>query len=80
MIELTVSECAAHVVIARKKDGALRVGIDFRQLNDKTKKDSYLLPRIDECLDALSGGGCWFSTLDLRSGCHQVAMDGKDAE
>ena len=79
IIEPTVSEWAANVVLARKKDGNLRFCIDYRQLNDRTKKDSYPLPRIDECLDALAGGG-WFSTLDLRSGYHQVAMDPNDAD
>jgi transposase InsO family protein/predicted aspartyl protease len=78
-VEPAVSEWAANVVLARKKDGTLRFCIDYRQLNEKTKKDSYPLPRIDECLDALSSGG-WFSTLDLRSGYHQVAMDPKDAD
>src|SRR5688572_30227604 len=79
IIEPAVSEWAANVVLARKTDGSLRFCIDYRQLNDRTKKDSYPLPRIDECLDALAGGS-WFSTLDLRSGYHQVAMDAKDAD
>ena len=79
IIEPAVSEWAANVVLARKKDGSLRFCIDYRQLNDRTKKDSYPLPRIDECLDALAGGS-WFSTLDLRSGYHQVAMEPKDAD
>src|SRR6218665_1699199 len=78
-VEPAVSEWAANVVLARKKDGTLRFCIDYRQLNERTRKDSYPLPRIDECLDALAGGG-WFSTLDLRSGYHQVAMDPRDAD
>jgi hypothetical protein len=79
VIEPAVSEWAANVVLARKKDGTMRFCIDYRHLNECTKKDSYPLPRVDECLDALSGAS-WFSTLDLRSGYHQVAMDMKDAD
>src|ERR1700733_2776709 len=77
-IEPAVSEWASNVVLARKKDGSLRFCIDYRRLNERTKKDSYPLPRVEDCLDALSGS-TWFSTLDLRSGYHQVAMDPKDA-
>ena len=43
-------------------------------MNDRTTKDSYPLPRIDDCLDTLVGAS-WFSTFALRSGCHQVAAD-----
>lgn len=66
-------------MLAKKKDGSLRICINYRQLNDRTRKDSYPLPRIDECLDALSGSG-WFTTLDLRSGYYQVAMNPEDAD
>lgn len=79
VIEPTKSEWAANVVLAKKKDGTLRFCVDYRQLNDRTKKDSYPLPRVDECLDALSGAG-WFSTFDLRSGYHQVAMNSESAD
>src|SRR6218665_2818930 len=51
VIEPTKSEWAANVVLAKKKDGTLRFCVDYRQLNDRTKKDSYPLPRVDECLD-----------------------------
>src|SRR6218665_606740 len=79
VVEPAVSEWAANVVLAKKKDGSLRFCIDYRKLNDVTKKDSYPLPRIDACLDALSGAG-WFSTLDLRSGYHQVPLRPADAD
>ena len=62
VIEPAVSEWAANVVLAKKKDGSLLFCIDYRQFSDRTRKDSYPLPRIDECLDALTGSG-WFSTL-----------------
>jgi len=58
---------ASNVVLVRKKDGTLRFCVDYRQLNRITVEDSYSLPLIDNCLNALQGS-VWFSTLDLRSG------------
>ena len=71
------SEYASNIVIVKKKDGSLRFCVDYRQLNERTVKDSYPLPRIDDCLDSL-GGGKWFSTMDLRSAYHQVAVHEND--
>ena len=51
----------------------IRFVIDYRQLNKCTVSDSQPLPRTDDSLDAL-GGSKWFSTLDLRSGFHQVTV------
>ena len=73
------SEWASNIVIVKKKDGSLRFCVDYRQLNDRTVKDSYPLPRIDDSLDCL-GGATWFSTMDLRSGYHQVALDERDKD
>jgi hypothetical protein len=75
-IEPSQSEWASNVVIVKKKDGSLRFCVDYRQLNEGTIKDSYpwALPRIDDCLDCL-GGATWYSTMDLRSGYHQVVLD-----
>ena len=53
--------------------------MDYRKLNDLTKKDSYPLPRIDNILDELSGSS-WFSALDLKSGYGQVEVAEKDRE
>ena len=72
------SEWSSNIVLV-KKDGSTRFCVDYRQLNDKTVKDCYPLPRIDDCLDAL-GGSKWFTTVDLRSGYHQVAMDDRDLQ
>lgn len=51
--------------------------VDFRKLNDVTKKDSFPLPRIDDTLD-VTGGTSWFSTLDLYSGYWQVNITEAD--
>lgn len=51
--------------------------VDYRQLNAKTRKDAFPLPRNEESLDALSGA-CLFSTLDLASGYNQLSVAKKD--
>ena len=66
-------------MLVTKKDGNLRFCVDYRKLNEVTKKDSFPLPRIDDCLDTL-GGAKWFSTLDLVSGYWQVEMCPDDME
>ena len=68
---------ASPIVVVRKKSGVLRLCVDYRKVNSITRKDSFPLPRIDESLDAL-GGSTFFSTLDLASGYHQVAMEERD--
>ena len=67
------------VVIVDKKDGSKRFCVDFRKLNQVTKKNSYPLPLIDDIL-ALLGKAKYFTSLDLKSGYWQVAMNEKDKE
>ncbi|PIK37653.1 putative RNA-directed DNA polymerase from mobile element jockey-like [Apostichopus japonicus] len=71
VIKPSTSPYASPVVLVRKTDGTLRLCIDYRKLNGKTRKDAYPLPRIQESLDALTNAK-WFSTIDLISGYHQV--------
>ena len=73
-IRKSSSPWASAVVLVRKKDGGLRLCIDLRKLNNRTIKDVYSLPRIDDTLDCLHGAK-WFSTLDLKSGYWQVELE-----
>ena len=73
-IERSFSPWASAVVLVRKKDGGLRFCIDLRKLNNRTVKDGYSLPRIEDTLDCLHGA-VWFSTLDLKSGYWQVELE-----
>ena len=75
-IRRSFSQWASVVVLVRKKDGGLRLCIDLRKLNNRTVKDGYALPRIDDTLDCLHGAK-WFSTLDLKSGYWQVELEEK---
>ncbi|KAL2076346.1 hypothetical protein ACEWY4_028049 [Coilia grayii] len=77
VIRESSSPYSSPIVLVTKKDGSLRLCVDYRQLNTKTRRDAYPLPRIEESLDALSGAK-WFSTLDLASGYHQVPVAEKD--
>lgn len=73
VIRESCSPYASPIVLVKKKDGGLRLCVDYRQLNAKTRRDAFPLPRIEESLDALTGA-CWFSTMDLASGYNQVPV------
>lgn len=67
IIRSSSSPWASPNALVRKKNGSLRFYIDFRRLHNVPVKDTYLLPRIDEPLDAL-GGSKWLSTSDMIFG------------
>jgi len=78
-IEPSNSLWTSNIVVVIKKDDSLRYCVDYRRLNSVTRRDAYPLPRIDSCLDALSGAHL-FSTFDLRASYHQVPMHEDDAD
>ncbi|RVX08378.1 Transposon Tf2-8 polyprotein [Vitis vinifera] len=60
-------------VVVKKKDGTLRLCIDYRKLNRVTVKNKYPLPKIDDLFDQLKGAK-YFSKIDLRTGYHQLRV------
>lgn len=68
------SPFSSNVVLVRKKDKSLRMCVDFRDLNRRTIRDAYDLPRIEESLDAVAGAK-WFTVFDLKSGYFQLEIE-----
>ncbi|KAJ9675457.1 hypothetical protein PVL29_024401 [Vitis rotundifolia] len=76
-IRPSVSLWGALVLFVKKKDGSMRLCIDYRELNKVTVRNKYPLPRIDDLFDQLQGA-CVFSKIDLRSGYHQLRVRSED--
>ncbi|KAA0051482.1 putative retrotransposon protein, identical [Cucumis melo var. makuwa] len=72
-IRPSVSAWGAPVLFVKKKDGTLRLCIDYRQLNKVTIRNKYPLPRIDDLFDQLRGAAL-FSKIDLKSGYPQLKV------
>ena len=71
------SPWASPICLVRKKSGKIRPCVDYRRLNEITKKDAFPLPRIQDCLDAVAGAK-FLSTFDLTSGFHQIKIKESD--
>ncbi|KAI3704673.1 hypothetical protein L1987_74900 [Smallanthus sonchifolius] len=76
-IQPSSSPWGAPILFVKKKDGSIRMCIDYRELNKVTIKNRYPLPRIDDLFDQLQGA-CHFSKIDLRSGYHQLKVHDND--
>ena len=79
VIEPSISPWSSNIVLVTKKDGSTRFCVDYRKLNAVTKKDSYPLPDIRQCLDALADSA-WFSCMDINAGYWQIGVKPEDRE
>lgn len=77
VIRESESSFSSPLVVDRKKNGDIRLCIDYRKLNLQTIKDAYALPNLEESFSALTGSK-WFSVLDLKSGYYQMEMHEAD--
>ena len=77
VIRPSTSPWGAPVLFVKKKDGSMRLCIDYRELNKLTIKNKYPLPRIDDLFDQLKDA-VYFSKIDLRSGYHQLKIKPED--
>jgi hypothetical protein len=76
-IRPSTSEYGAPVLFAAKKNGRLRMCIDYRALNDITIKDVYQIPNAEDCMNQL-GSAKVFSVMDLAGGYHQIPIHPDD--
>ncbi|KAL4028696.1 hypothetical protein IC575_011906 [Cucumis melo] len=76
-IQPSVSPWGAPVLLVKKKDGSMRLCIDYKELNKVTVKNRYPLPRIDDLFNQLQGATV-FSKIDLRSGYHWLRTRDSD--
>jgi hypothetical protein len=79
VIEPCRSPWASPIVTVAKKDGSLRLCIDYRKLNSVTADDPYQMPRVEEMLDRL-GQAEFISTIDLAKGYYQVPVRKEDQD
>ena len=76
-IQPSSSPYGSPVLFVQKKDGGLRMCVDFRALNAITRKDKHPVPRIDDLLDRLRGAEC-FTSLDMQQGYNQIRIHEDD--
>ena len=79
IIQPSKSPWSSPIVLVKKKDGTTRFCVDYRKLNQVTKKDTYPLPRINEIIESIAKRR-YYSTLDMASGYWQIRIKEADIE
>lgn len=79
VIEPSDAEWSFPVVVVPKPGGHFRFCVDYRRLNERTVKDVYPIPRMDDCLDSL-GDATVFSTVDCNAGYWQIPVAAEDRD
>lgn len=74
IVQPSDSPYASAIVLVKKKNGEIRMCVDYRAINRVTIRDNYPIPLIEDCLEYFSGKR-YFSTLDLRDGFHHIPMN-----
>jgi hypothetical protein len=77
LIRPSASPCGSLVLFVDKRDGTIRLCVDYRKLNEVTIKNKYPLPKIEDLFDQLNGAKV-FSKIDLRTGYHQLKVRESD--
>jgi hypothetical protein len=73
LIRHSTSPAGAPILFVLKKDGTLRLCVDYRALNSVTIKDRYALPLVNETLDRIRGAR-YFTTLDLKDAYYRIRI------
>ncbi|KIH57143.1 integrase core domain protein [Ancylostoma duodenale] len=74
IIEKSSSPFCAPIILVKKKDQTWRFVVDYRKLNSITKSETYVIPNIQEIID-LASGKAFYTTVDFKSGFHQIPME-----
>ncbi|MEW8546417.1 MAG: reverse transcriptase family protein, partial [Candidatus Thiodiazotropha sp.] len=77
VIRDSVSPWASPICLVTKKNGGVRLCVDYRKVNELVKPDGFPLPRVQDCLDAVAESK-WYSTFDLTSGYYQIPLKQED--
>jgi hypothetical protein len=77
LIRPSASPWGSHVLFVDKREGTIRLCVDYRKLNEVTIKNKYPLPKIEDLFDQLNGAKV-FSKIDLRTGYHQLKVQESD--